>query len=371
MNNINIILLSTIIVLIIIKIFFSQQIENFVDYYSECEVSGLLENVVKGNGMKNNKTNWDYYFPCEYNTCEEKIKTFENQEGTKKIFLVDGCDWPASKIALWKLLKEHYGNDEAAKLMPQTYLLDDPVDLLAIKTHFKNNKEIRKNFMYILKNYAQRQEGLKIVTTYKEIMEGYKEGFYLVQDYLYNPFLINKHKINFRYYTLIVCRNGIVEGYIHRDGFVYYTPEYYDENDPAFHKHITTGYIDRKIYDTNPLTLDDFRKKLETMKKGSSTIWDKNVARLMHDIIEAVSLKICKNNKLKKHTLFMLFGSDVAPTADLLAYLMEINKGPDLDAKDERDKKVKTKVQEDIFKVIEITDEQGKPFMDNRFERVY
>jgi hypothetical protein len=67
----------------------------------------------------------------------------------------------------------------------------------------------------------------------------------------------------------------------------------------------------------------------------------------------------------------MLFGSDVAPTADLLAHLMEINKGPDLDAKDERDKKVKTRVQEDIFKVIEITDEKGKPYIDNRFERVY
>jgi len=32
---------------------------------------------------------------------------------------------------------------------------------------------------------------------------------------------------------------------------------------------------------------------------------------------------------------------------------MEINKGPDLDAKDERDKAVKLKVQKDIFTIID------------------
>ncbi len=32
---------------------------------------------------------------------------------------------------------------------------------------------------------------------------------------------------------------------------------------------------------------------------------------------------------------------------------MEINKGPDLGAKDERDKQVKLQVQRDIFKIID------------------
>jgi hypothetical protein len=35
---------------------------------------------------------------------------------------------------------------------------------------------------------------------------------------------------------------------------MYYTPQKYDDKDAAFDKHITTGYIDRKIYDTNPLS---------------------------------------------------------------------------------------------------------------------
>ena len=218
--------------------------------------------------------------------------------------------------------------------------------------------------MYILKNYAQRQEGLKIVQNYKDIMSGYKDGFFLVQDYLYNPFLISKRKINFRYYTLIVCRDGKKEGYIHREGFVYYTPEDYNENDPTFDKHITTGYIDRSIYDNNPLTLNDFRGYLENIKEGLSLRWDNNVNLLMYQIMNALQKKVCKNEKLKHHTLFQLFGSDVAPTSDLGAYLMEINKGPDLGAKDKRDKALKYKVQEDIFNLLEGNE-------NHKFERIF
>ena len=365
--KIDLILIIIIILLIIHACFFNQYIEGFSDFYSECNLSELMEKAMKNVGINKGEKNGDYYFPCEYNTCEEKVKTFEakgDKKEAKKIFLIDGCDWPASKIHLWILLASFYGNDKASTLMPQTYLLDQPEDLVKIEEHYNKNLEKRKNHMYILKNYAQRQEGLKIVQSYKDIMEGYKNGFFLVQDYLYNPYLISKRKINFRYYTLIICREGKVEGYIHRDGFVYYTPEDYDENDPEFDKHITTGYIDRKIYDNNPLTLDDFRAHLDKEISGSSKLWDDNVNKLMNQIIKAIETKVCKNKKLQHHTLFQLFGSDVAPTKDLGAMLMEINKGPDLGAKDERDKALKLKVQEDIFRIIELKE-------DTRFDRVF
>jgi hypothetical protein len=365
--KIDLILILIIVLLIIHACFFNQYIEGFADFYSECNLTELMEKAMKNVGINKGEKEGEYYLPCEYNTCEEKVKTFEavgDEKNPKKLFLIDGCDWPASKIHLWILLKEYYGNDKAASLMPQTYLLDDPEDLEKIKLHYEKNLKKRNNHMYILKNYAQRQEGLKIVQKYEDIMDGYKNGFYLVQDYLYNPFLISNRKINFRYYTLIICRAGKVEGYIHKNGFVYYTPEDYDENDPGFNKHITTGYIDRSIYDNNPLTLDDFRDYLEKLRTGLSKMWDDNVNVLMHNTIKAIETKVCKNKKLQHHTLFQLFGSDVAPTKDLQAKLMEINKGPDLSAKDERDKKVKLGVQEDIFKIIELNDP-------SRFVRVF
>jgi len=372
LNNILIIIL----VILVLKICYFDNINNFTiegfsDFYSECTLNNIMNKIVKKYNMDHNEGNYEYYIPCEYNTCEERVKKFESETSSKKIFLIDGCDWPASKIHLWKLLKDYYGNDKASTLMPQTYLLDDARDLKLIEEHFTSNLKKRKDHMYILKNYAQRQEGLKIVQSYEEIMDGYNNGFYLVQDYLYRPFLISNRKVNFRYYTLIVCRNGGIEGYIHNNGFVYYTPEFYDENDPAFDKHITTGYIDRKIYDENPLTLDDFRDHLDHIRDGLSLKWDNNVNLLMHQIIKAISTKVCKNKKLKHHVLFQLFGSDVAPTEDLGAYLMEINKGPDLGAKDERDKEVKSKVQEDIIKLIDGVDKDGNKYKNNGFVKVF
>jgi len=320
--------------------------------------------------MKNNMYNWDYYFSCNLNNAESEIRTLEITPGSKKIFIIDGCDFPASKIDLWKLLKEMY-NENASTIMPTTFILDDNNDMKEIKTHFDQNTKKRSGHMYILKNYEQQQKGLKLVNKYEDIMSAYQEGFYLVQDYLYNPYIISKRKINLRYYTLIVCRNNTIEGYIHDNGFVYYTSQDYDENSIDFDKHITTGYIDRKIYETNPLTLDDFRAHLDKVEPGSADIWDKNVNKLMKDVITACAKKVCKNEKLKKHTLFQIFGSDVAPTDNLSAFLMEINKGPDLNAKDERDKQVKLTMVDDIIKILENTNYSKVSDIPHRYTRVY
>ena len=45
---------------------------------------------------------------------------------------------------------------------------------------------------------------------------------------------------------------------MHYNGFVYYTPKKYSNESLHFDHNITTGYIDRKIYEENPLTLKDF-----------------------------------------------------------------------------------------------------------------
>ena len=85
--------------------------------------------------------------------------------------------------------------------------------------------------------------------------------------------------------------------------------------------------------------------------------------------MEAISKKICKNSKLDNHLRFQLFGCDLAPTADLEASLMEINKGPDLGAKDPRDREVKLRVQQDIFKMVDPSDNEDP--LDTRFVRIF
>jgi tubulin polyglutamylase TTLL11 len=318
--------------------------------------------------MKDNNINKnDYYIPCyyDYDNCENKIKEFENVKENKKIFIIDGSDIVASKLTLWEILESTYGS-EASNYMPTTFLLHDEKAMNKFPDHFNNKQKEKKNHMFVLKNYAQRQEGIKLCNNLNEILDAKNNGYYLVQDYLYKPYLIDNRKVNLRYYTLIVCKNGIVDCYIHRNGFVYYTPDYYDENKMDFNKHITTGYIDRKVYEKNPLTLEDFRNHLDQIKKDLSKIFDSNIRILMNNIMKVLSPHICKNKKLSHHIKFQIFGSDIAITENLDAYLMEINKGPDLEAKDERDKQVKLSMQRDIFKLIE-----NNNLSNNLFEKIY
>ena len=331
------------------------KVENFGNFKSSCgDYPELLHKVMQDRHMNEDNNKYDVFIPCSYNDCEKEITTFEGEKG-KKLFLIDGCDWIASKMALWELLEERYG-ERATELMPRSFLLEKPQDMEKFPAHFEANKKINPKQMYILKNYAQRQEGLKLTRNFNEIIGGLEKGWFLVQDYVYNPYIIDKRKINFRYYLLVVCADGKISGYIHSDGFLYYTPEFYDENCMEFDRHITTGYIDRAVYEKNPLTLEDFRVHLDKNGSGLRNKWNNSVETLMNRVMEAISKKICKNKKLNGNVRFQLFGCDVAPDANLGCTLMEINKGPDLGAKDERDKQVKLQVQHDIFKIIDPID---------------
>ena len=74
------------------------------------------------------------------------------------------------------------------------------------------------------------------------------------------------------------------------------------------------------------------------------------------------SLVLSYNN-----TTFQLFGADVAPNQYLDAQLIELNKGPDMGAKDKRDKDVKMKVQEDLFDLLGVINSNKK----NEFKLIW
>jgi hypothetical protein len=373
MKSHTVILILLFVILLFVILFINyydrHHVKQFSNFKSSCgEYSELLQKVMVNRDMKEVTNNdYDVYIPCSYNDCEKEVLLFEGLNG-KKIFLIDGCDLIASKMALWELLKEYY-KEKASDYMPESYLLEKPEEIVRLKKNFKTDK------IYFLKNYAQRQEGLKLTKNLADMVDGLKDGWYLAQEYKYNPYIIDRRKINFRYYMLVVCSNGKTEAYIHSDGFLYYTPEYYDPQDgvPTKYltvgKHITTGYIDRKVYEHNPLTLEDFREHLDKKGCGLREKWNNSVQTLMNKVMEAISKKICKNTKLDCNVRFQLFGCDVAPDANLGASLMEINKGPDLGAKDGRDREVKLKVQHDIFKLIDPKDEYES--LDTRFVKIF
>tara|TARA_A100001015_G_C14996480_1_gene716434 strand:+ start:784 stop:1803 length:1020 start_codon:yes stop_codon:yes gene_type:complete len=338
--------------------------ELFGNYKSECDYlpTAVVLALKKRKMKKVGDNSWDYYLPCGYTYCEDNVRGFKNEKSGKKIFMIDGCDWIASKVTLWQLIKKKFGN-EASSIMPETFVLSNIKDMYKFKKFYQLRKSIHSGSKFIVKNFQQRQEGLKLLNNIDEINTSIKDGFKLVQDYLENPYLISKRKVNLRYYILVICHQGVINAYVYKDGFVYYTPKFFEKYSMDFHKNITTGYIDRRVYEENPLTVDEFRKRLGPEKAKK---WDNEVIKKLNMVMVALSEQICSCDKLSKHVRFQIFGADLAPDENLEGTLMEINKGPDIGFKDDKDGKVKKEMVDGAFSIIE-----GEKDKDHGYSRIF
>ena len=147
---------------------------------------------------------------------------------------------------------------------------------------------------------------------------------------------------------------------------MYYTREKFMQNSLETGPNITTGYIDRKVYEVNPLTHGDFKKYLDNKQRNPSPIEQKirmqnymvsdvvfnRIYGLLSDAFMAYTGKICNSSKLKPYISFQLFGADIAVNDQLYPSIMEINKGPDIGAKDGRDGDLKRNCISDMLSIV-------------------
>ena len=76
---------------------------------------------------------------------------------------------------------------------------------------------------------------------------------------------------------------------------------------------------------------------------------------------------VCNLAKLNSNTTFQLFGMDILLDEKLDPFILELNKGPDMNPKDERDEYFKTKILEDVFDKTSIIKTKRK----NLFKQIY
>jgi tubulin polyglutamylase TTLL1 len=338
---------------------FSQTLTWKRDSSCKYKMNETISNSLKRNSI-NETMNDDFniYLPCNYNNIDVEINKISNVQSDKKYFIIKNADWLSSKDKLWISLVKMYGTEKAKEICPPTYILYDDADMKLFK------KEYDKNKIYIMKKNIQRQQGLQIVKNYDTILSGSKDGYVVVQELLQNPYLISGRKINLRIYLLITCKKNIIASYIHDDGFMYYTPELFVPNSMETNHNITTGYIDRQVYIDNPLTLNDFKKYLDADRsltqleqdlknKGNilSNYVFNNIRKTIKMLINSMT-KVCSKSKLDSSLSYQLFGVDIAISDNLNSLVIEVNKGPDIGCKDDRDCQVKNKMVDDILKVV-------------------
>lgn len=329
-------------------------------------VSSTIAQVLKDYNVTETKNNnFNMYMPCSYNDIKGEINSIPNKDkcSSEYYFIVSNADELTAKDRLWKNLKQLYGQ-ETTNIMPQTYVLYDPNDVEEFNKNYNPNK------IYILKKNIQRQEGLKITRNKKEILDAYpKEKYVLVQELLQDPFIIDGRKTNMRFYLLLVCSNGKITAYVHDNGFMYYTADPFVTNTIDHKVNITTGYIDRSVYDKNPLTLEDLRKYIDTNygHTTNSKVVFNRILDILNKLTKAIGTSVCQDASLYKCNTFQLFGVDVALNDKLMPQIMEVNKGPDLGGKDERDLTIKKKVIADMFNIVGVI----HGINDNQFRQVY
>jgi hypothetical protein len=324
----------------------------------------FYETLIKNNfKMTKNITEASLIVPCTYETIEKEISELKKKHIQKniygkdvRIFMLGNTDYLVSKIVLWLKIKEGYGKKIAQTIMPYTWDLNNINDVNDFRKNYKKNR------LYITKNNNQRQEGLLIQDNVDEICNS-KDTYLLVQELLQDPYLINNRKINLRIYCLFIKDSkGNSKTCLYQDGFMYYTADFFEKNNKNFKKNITTGYIDRKVYEENPLTHEDFRKYLDSDRELSDIekyIRSKNIKisdyiftniYMLLKMVFEIYLEIIGHEN--PGVGFQLYGADVAINDKLKPLLMEINKGPDLRAKDGRDKQLKLKLSEDILNLV-------------------
>lgn len=315
--------------------------------------------------------------PCSYESTEKEIIDLE-KNGIKnnifkdavRIFMLNNTDHMVSKLALWKYLKNKYGTNNAATMIPYTWDLTDDNDIEIFKNQYDPNK------IYLTKNNRQRQEGIEIHTSLENIIKT-KDKYILVQELLQDPYLVNGRKINLRVYVLIIKDNyGNIKLQIYKDGFMYYSNDLFKKNDSSFGVNITTGYVDRQIYVENPLThldfrsyLDDCNRQLTDIEKYYRSSYPKKklsdyifsqmyqliafIFQTFEDIVGTITYGVS----------FQLYGVDIAINEKLKPMIMEINKGPDITAKDDRDKELKINMCKDILKSVGLIPNENNNFL--------
>ena len=237
-----------------------------------------------------------------------------------------------SKNNLWNMMRDC---EESKKYLPKSYIVENFYDNERLKDTHSPYK------LYLLKKNTHRKQGLKLFTgELEDLYSNYNEGGYkVIQEFITNPYLVNKRIVVLRLYLIIVKKEKY-HYYIHNYGKCLYTPKDFS----------IEGFDEKRLITDNrtpldnrfPKNLEDFLKR-ENVKREDVNMPIKTLVNCFKNFISKVDDKP-DNDRL---TFFQIFGVDIMLDTEKNPYLLEINKSPDInniyykEDKEEKDNLIK------------------------------
>jgi tubulin polyglutamylase TTLL4 len=243
---------------------------------------------------------------------------------------------------------------------PQSFLV--PADFEQLQKEWKN-----RSFWIVKPVASSRGRGIRVVSS-KEIGPPRKSG-HLVQEYIWNPYLITGRKFDLRLYILVssICPFRI---YIHESGLARFATRQYDVSiSPTDRRmHLTNFAVNR--VDTSFVSCQE-SESIENSKWSLPFLFRYlevegiDVVALKKDI-ESVAVTTILAGMIEirdfhrryvthRHTCYELYGIDILLDSDLKPYVMEINISPSLNSKDSKlDFSLKFPLMLDLLRVARI-----------------
>lgn len=300
MENYNTKTLLYIILLITILLIF--MLNNNIYGKSKC-TKYVLRSLKYIDTRSNKKYNYVLSKPDSQNAHILKFKSLVTNRHNIYFYIKNNTFF-CNKKNLCLLLNKYKSNN----ICPKAYTFPHDYD-----NYVKNCK----NKKMILKSNTQRQEGLFVTRNIqsKEFIK--KEKIIVAQEYLQDCLKYENHRLAFRLWVILECSNKNVNGYVGKDGLVYYN----NNIDP----NISSFYGSYDLYDKGfPMTINELDKKNVIMPVLI------NKLRELLIIIKKDQQQYYVEDKNDKY--IEMYGIDLHMTTKYDAYVIEINRGPGMES---------------------------------------
>jgi len=276
--------------------------------------------------------------------------------------------------------KKQFPND--FNFMPETYTSDA---IEEYRKKFANYKLSKDNLWLIKPQNALQGRGIRFLKKITDV-----KNDEIVTKYISNPLLYHGRKFDIRFHVLVTSHNPL-KVYIHSNGWVRISSEYYDlnlENLDNIYKHVTNISLNKK--NKGKYRLEEFVLSIDQIKEYLIKAYNLKFSVIEEEVKDIIiktlitmnhlELKKEKEFKLNSNNLFDMYGVDIIIDSEFKPWLAEININPSLDDNSLKEiKKMYHQTLNDVFNILGIipyshvngtTLEKGIEFKDSIDEAV-